>query len=27
MVIANVYNNPFYTEVLDLLSRKFQKLG
>ena len=27
MVIANVLNNPFYTEVLDLLSRKFQKLG
>ena len=27
MVIANVHNNPFYTEVLDLLSRKFQKLG
>ena len=27
MVIANVHNNPFYTEVLDLLSRKFQELG
>ena len=27
MVIANVHNNPFYTEILDLLSRKFQKLG
>ena len=27
MVIANVHNNHFYTEVLDLLSRKFQELG
>ena len=27
MVIADVHNNPFYTEVLDLLSRKFQELG
>ena len=27
MVIANVHNNPFYTEVLDIMSRKFQKLG
>ena len=27
MVIANVHNNPFDTEVLDILSRKFQKLG
>ena len=26
MVIANVHNNPFFTEVLDILSRKFQKL-
>ena len=27
MVVANVHNNPFYTEVLDIMSRKFQKLG
>ncbi len=27
MVIANVHNNPFYTKVLDVMSRKFQKLG
>ena len=27
IVIPNVHNNPFYTGVLDILSRKFQKLG
>ena len=27
MVIANVHNNPFFIEVLDIMSRKFQKLG
>ena len=27
MVISNVHNKSFYTEVLDIMSCKFQKLG